>query len=82
MQLPPSSCVSPIPFPLCALLEGTHGTAPQGATLGLRIDKYRSLVMSRALCAATQQHGAVACTTVNLDARQARPLAARSSIFE
>ena len=33
MQLPPpSSCVSPIPFPLCALLEGTHGTAPQGAT--------------------------------------------------
>ena len=63
MQFPPSSCVSPIPFPLCAVLEGTHGTAPQGATLGLRIDKYRSLVMSRALCAATQQHGAVARTT-------------------
>ena len=35
-----------IPFPLCAMLEGTHGTAPQGDTLSLRIDKYRSLVMS------------------------------------
>ena len=22
--------VSPIPFPLCAMLEGTHGTAPRG----------------------------------------------------
>ena len=31
-NFPPSSCVSPIPFPLCAMLEGTHGTAPQGAT--------------------------------------------------
>ena len=46
MQLPPSSGVSPIPFPLCTLFEGTHGTAPRGDTLGTRIDKYRSLVMS------------------------------------
>ena len=52
----------PYSVPLCAVLEGTHGTAPQGATLGLRIDKYRALIMSRALCAASQQHGAVACT--------------------
>ena len=37
--------VSPIPFPLCTSFEGTHGTAPQGATLGTRIDKYRSLIM-------------------------------------
>ena len=79
---PPSSSVSPIPFPLHTSFEGTHGTAPQGATLGLRIDKYRALIMSRALCAATQQHGAVACTTVNLDARQARRLAARDSVSE
>ena len=27
------------------MLEGTHGTAPQGATLGTRIDKYRALIM-------------------------------------
>ena len=45
MQFPPSSCVSPIPFPLCAMLEGTHGTAPQGATLGTRINKYHALIM-------------------------------------
>ena len=45
MQFPPSSCVSPIPFPLCAMLEGTHGTAPQGATLGTRIDRDISLIM-------------------------------------
>ena len=37
--------VSPIPFPLCTSFEGTHGTAPQGDTLGTRIDKYRSLIM-------------------------------------
>ena len=57
-------------------------TAERGTTLGLRIDKYRTLIMSRALCAASQQHGAVACTTVNLDARFARRLAARSYVFE
>ena len=44
-NFPPSSGVSPIPFPLCTSFEGTHGTAPQGATLGTRIDKYRSLIM-------------------------------------
>ena len=27
------------------MLEGTHGTAPHGATLGTRIDKYRTLIM-------------------------------------
>ena len=27
------------------MLEGTHGTAPQGAKLGTRIDKYRALIM-------------------------------------
>ena len=27
------------------MLEGTHGTAPQGATLGTRIDRYRALIM-------------------------------------
>ena len=37
--------VSPIPFPLCTLFEGTHGTAPQGDTLGTRINNYRSLIM-------------------------------------
>ena len=30
MQLPPSSGVSSIPFPLCTLFEGTHGTALRG----------------------------------------------------
>ena len=62
MQLPPSSGVSPIPFPLCAVLEGTHGTAPRGDTLGTRIKRDNSLIIPRALCAATQQNGAVACT--------------------
>ena len=37
--------VSPIPFPLCTSFEGTHGTAPQGATLGTRIDRGISLIM-------------------------------------
>ncbi len=47
MQLPPSSGVSPIPFPLCTLFEGTHGTALRGGgdTLGTRIEKYRSYIM-------------------------------------
>ena len=45
-KFPLSSGVSPIPFPLCAMLEGTHGTASQVATLGTHIDRYRSLVMS------------------------------------
>ena len=46
MQLSPFLKVFSLsPFPLCALLEGTHGTAPQGATLGTRIDRGISLIM-------------------------------------
>ena len=46
MQLSPFLTVFP-PFrsPLYTSFEGTHGTAPQGATLGTRIDRDISLIM-------------------------------------
>ena len=43
--------VSPIPFPLCTSFEGTHGTAPQGATLGTRIIGTFLSLCHCALCA-------------------------------
>ena len=46
------------PSALC--LREPTATAERGTTLGTRINMYRTLIMSRALCAATQQNGAVA----------------------
>ena len=76
MQFPPSSCVSPIPFPLCAMLEGTHGTAPQGATLGTRIDRDISLIMPLRFVRRLRNNTAQSLVlTVKLDARCGRRLA-------
>ena len=63
MQLSPFLTVFPLfRSPSALRLREPTELLRRGATLGLRIDKYRALIMSRALCAATQQHGAVACT--------------------
>ena len=72
----PSSCVSPIPFPLFALLEGTQGTALQGATLGARIIRTFHSLCHRPLCDcyATTRHSRTVLI-VKLDARCGRRLA-------
>ena len=78
LKFPPSSCVSPTAVPPRHTLREPTTSAPRGATLGSRIDRDISLIMSLRLRGgfATECH-AFSYKTSSFDARFSRRLAAR-----